>query len=170
MDVIWCVTAVTGAIGINLIASELFAWGPRFSECLMRCAVRRLAPEMQDRMQEEWAGHLQTIPLGLWRIVEAAGFYIASRQINIALRVRERQENPEKNTLQERVSGKFEGRGTLSVNINVVQVGMWKADLLTNYLKYYDKNKDLFQYKDGFKELYSSDEPEPPSKPTPPKR
>jgi hypothetical protein len=27
MDVIWWVGAVAGAIGINLIASELFAWG-----------------------------------------------------------------------------------------------------------------------------------------------
>jgi hypothetical protein len=88
MDVIWWVTAVVGAIAVNLIASELFAWGPRLSEWLMRCAVRRLAPEMQDRMREEWAGHLQTIPPGLWRIVAAAGFYLATHQINVALRVR----------------------------------------------------------------------------------
>jgi hypothetical protein len=27
MDVIWWVTAVVGAIAVNLIASELFAWG-----------------------------------------------------------------------------------------------------------------------------------------------
>jgi hypothetical protein len=88
MDVIWWVTAVVGAIAVNLIASELFAWGPRLSEWLMRCAVRRLAPEMQDRMREEWAGHLQTIPPGLWRIVAAAGFYLAARRINVALRGR----------------------------------------------------------------------------------
>jgi hypothetical protein len=94
MDVIWWATAAVGAIGINLIASELFAWGPRLSEWLMRSAVRRLAPEMQERMQEEWAGHLQTIPPGLWRVVSAAGFYLAARQINVALRVRERPENP----------------------------------------------------------------------------
>jgi hypothetical protein len=39
MDVIWWVGAVAGAIGINLIASELFAWGPRLSEWLMHRAV-----------------------------------------------------------------------------------------------------------------------------------
>jgi hypothetical protein len=87
MDVIWWVTAAVGAIAINLIASELFAWGPRLSEWLMHRAVRRLAPELQDRMQEEWAGHLQMIPPGLWRIVAASGFYLATRQINVALRV-----------------------------------------------------------------------------------
>jgi hypothetical protein len=87
MDVIWWVGAVAGAIGINLIASELFAWGPRLSEWLMHRAVRRLVPELRDRMQEEWAGHLQMIPPGLWRIVAAAGFYLATGQINVALRV-----------------------------------------------------------------------------------
>jgi hypothetical protein len=90
MDVIWWATAVAGGVAINLIASELFAWGPRLSECLMQCAVRRLAPEMQERMQEEWSGHLQTIPPGLWRIVAAAGFYLATHEINVALRIRER--------------------------------------------------------------------------------
>jgi hypothetical protein len=87
MGVIWWVTAAVGAIAVNLIATELFAWGPRLSEWLMRRAVRRLAPEMQNRMQEEWAGHLQMIPPGLWRMVAAAGFYLATRQINVALRV-----------------------------------------------------------------------------------
>jgi len=76
MGVIWWLTALAGAIAINRIASELFAWGPRVSECLMRHAVRRLAPEIQERMQEEWADLLQRIPRGLWRIVEAAGFYL----------------------------------------------------------------------------------------------
>jgi len=88
MDMIWWITAALGAVALNLIASELFAWGPRLSECLMRCAVRRLTSEMQERMKEEWVGHLQTIPPGLWRVVAAAGFYLAAQEINVALRVR----------------------------------------------------------------------------------
>jgi hypothetical protein len=161
MDVIWWITAALGAIALNLIASELFAWGPRLSECLMRHAVRRLAPEMQERMQEEWAGHLQTIPPGLWRVVAAAGFYLATHQINVALRVRERQEEAEENTRQEKVSWKIEG--TLSVG-----VGMGKSALLNAYLSRHFK-----EVKDGKEwdlDLYPYVEPKPPSKPTPPKR
>ena len=100
MDVIWWVATVVGVIAVNLIASELFAWGPRLSEWLMRRAVRRLAPEMQERMHQEWAGLLQTIPPGLWRIVAAAGFYLATPQINVALRVREQEEKLEDKKLQ----------------------------------------------------------------------
>jgi hypothetical protein len=133
MDVIWWVTAAIGAIAGNLIASELFAWGPRLSERLMCGAVRRLAPEMQERLREEWAGHLQTIPPGLWRIVAAAGFYVATHQINIALRVWERQENPEETTLQEKASGKIEGT---ILNVNV---GMTKSAVLNAYVSRYAK-------------------------------
>jgi hypothetical protein len=87
MDLIAFVGAVVGAILINLIASELFAWSPRLSEWLMRCAVQRLVPGMRERMREEWAAHLQTIPPGLSRIVEAAGFLIASLPFSSAARV-----------------------------------------------------------------------------------
>ena len=62
MDMIWWITAALSAVAMNLIANEFFAWGRRLSECLMRRAVRRLKPEMQERMKEEWSGHLQTIP------------------------------------------------------------------------------------------------------------
>jgi hypothetical protein len=161
MGLIWWITAILGAIALNLIASELFAWGPRLSECLMRHAVRRLAPEIQERMQEEWAGHLQTIPPGLWRVVAAEGFYLATHQINVALRVRERQE-AEENTRQEKVSWKIEG--TLSVG-----TGMGKSAHLNAYL-----SRHLKEVKDGKKEwdldLYPYVEPKPPSKPTRPKQ
>jgi len=83
MDVIWCTTTLLGAVIVNLIASELFAWGPRCSEWIMRRAVRRLAPEIRDRMAEEWTGHLHSMPPGLWRIVAGLGFYIAVREINL---------------------------------------------------------------------------------------
>jgi hypothetical protein len=159
MDVIWWVTAVAGAIGINLIASELFAWGPRFSEYVMRRAVRRLAPEMQDRMQEEWTGHLQTIPPGLWRIVAAAGFYLATREINVALRVRERQEK--------QTSGEHIVPAGLSNAL--VPAGLSNAIYLSAY-----QNRHAGDIKEGKQGrvlvLHLHDEPHPPSKPTPPKR
>jgi hypothetical protein len=95
MDVIWWISATLSAVALNVIASELFAWGPRLSEVLMRCAVRRLTPEMQERMQEEWAGHLHTIPPGLWRIVAATGFYLAAHELNVTPRVRDNVEQGE---------------------------------------------------------------------------
>jgi hypothetical protein len=64
MDLIAFLGAIAGGILINLTASELFAWGPRLSELLLHRAVQRLAPEMQDRMHEEWTGHLSAIPPG----------------------------------------------------------------------------------------------------------
>jgi hypothetical protein len=88
MDVIWWITAVLGAVIVNLIASELFTWGPRCSEWITRRAVRRLAPEIRGRMAEEWTGHLHSMPPGLWRIVAGFGFYIAVREINLAWGVR----------------------------------------------------------------------------------
>ena len=45
MDLIgWLVAVIGGIVVLNLIASELFAWGPKLSEWLMRHAVQTLAP------------------------------------------------------------------------------------------------------------------------------
>jgi hypothetical protein len=86
MDVIAFAGAVIAGILTHLIASELFVWMPRLSERLMRCAVRLAPGPMQERMQEEWEGHLQAIPPGLWRIVTATGFLIASLRFSLAAR------------------------------------------------------------------------------------
>jgi hypothetical protein len=87
MDLIGWLAAIVGGIIVNLIASELFAWGPKLSERLMQRAVRNLPPEVQDRMREEWASHLAEIPAGLWRILAASGFLLAANKINLALRI-----------------------------------------------------------------------------------
>jgi hypothetical protein len=152
MDVIWWVTAAVGAIAINLIASELFAWGPRLSDWLMHRAVRRLAPEMQERMQEEWAGHLQTIPPGLWRVVAAAGFYLGTRQINVALRVLAQQEKASRNIY------------VIDIPVGVGMVGA---------MYYLGRSKAVLLRQDYVQTAHrfrSHHEPEPPSKPTPPKQ
>jgi len=90
MGLIAFLGAIAGGILVNLIASELFAWGPQLSEFLLHRAVRRLATEMQERMHEEWTAHLQAIPPGLCRIAAAAGFALATHQINVALPARKR--------------------------------------------------------------------------------
>jgi hypothetical protein len=175
MDVIWWVAAGLGAIAVNLIASELFAWGPRLSEWLLRRAVRRLAPEMQERMHHEWAGLLQTIPPGLWRIVEAAGFSLATRQINLALSLRERQEKAEEKTPWEKIRENIEGNEATAFDVDIkFSVGMGKSALMSKYLKDYIKAGKKHRLKEGnkvlFIGLYPGDEPEPASNPTPPKR
>jgi hypothetical protein len=168
MDVIWWVATVVGVIAVNLIASELFAWGPRLSEWLMRRAVRRLAPEMQERMHQEWAGLLQTIPPGLWRIVEAAGFSLATRQINVALRVRERQEKPEEKTVWEEVSEKIERTEGTAFDVDIkFSVGMGKSAMISKYLNDYVKVWMEDRFKEGNKArvigLYPGNELESPS-------
>jgi hypothetical protein len=92
MDMIWWVSAAVGSVILNLIASELFGWSPHIAEWLVRCAARRLVLGMQERMIEEWHAHLQAIPGGLSKIMAAVGFLAATRQINVALKVRERRE------------------------------------------------------------------------------
>src|SRR4051794_39607551 len=99
MDIIWWLSAAIGGIVLNLIASELFAWGPRLSEWLMQRAVRRLAPAIRERMHEEWSGHLQSIPAGFWRIIAAVGFMLATSQINIALQMKNNEGMRQKNLL-----------------------------------------------------------------------
>jgi hypothetical protein len=83
MGLIEWIGAILGGIAINLVASELFAWGPRFSEWLTHWAVRRLPVEMQERMQEEWAGHLNALhPLS--RSFAAIGFVLAANRIKVS--------------------------------------------------------------------------------------
>jgi hypothetical protein len=69
----------------------------------------------------------------LWRIAAAAGFYLATRQINVALRVWERQEKPDGEMLHEKVSGKTEGP---ILNVNV---GMTKSAVLNAFVSRYAK-------------------------------
>jgi hypothetical protein len=83
MGLIEWIGAILGGIAINLIASELFAWGPRFSNWLTRWAVRRLPIAMQGRLGEEWADHLDALhPLS--RTLAAIGFALAACRIRVS--------------------------------------------------------------------------------------
>lgn len=96
MGLIEWIGAILGGIAVNLIASELFAWGPKFSEWLTRWAVWRLPIEMQERLREEWSAHLDALhPLS--RTLAAIGFVLAAYRVGVsfdqeargALRLRE---------------------------------------------------------------------------------
>ena len=83
MGLIEWIGAILGGIAINLIANELFAWGPRFSEWLTRWAVWRLPVEIQQRLREEWSAHLDALhPLS--RTLAAIGFVLAAHRVRVS--------------------------------------------------------------------------------------
>lgn len=83
MGLIEWIGAILGGIAINLIANELFAWGPRFSEWLTRWAVWRLPVEMQERLREEWSAHLDALhPVS--RTLAAIGFVLAAYRVKVS--------------------------------------------------------------------------------------
>jgi hypothetical protein len=66
------------AIVCGILANELFAWGPRLSDLLLKIAVNRMSPRLQERMREEWRGHLDALPGGLSKLSAAAGFLLST--------------------------------------------------------------------------------------------
>jgi hypothetical protein len=66
------------AIVCGVLANELFAWGPRLSDLLMKIAVDRMSPKLQERMREEWQAHLDALPGGLSKLSAAAGFLLST--------------------------------------------------------------------------------------------
>jgi hypothetical protein len=61
-----------GAVIDNVIASEVFAWMPRWAERLLQRALRKLPVSLQERMREEWLRELQHIPGNVWKLKFAA--------------------------------------------------------------------------------------------------
>jgi hypothetical protein len=66
------------AIVCGVLANELFAWGPCLSDLLLKIAVNRMAPRLQERMREEWRAHLDVLPGGLSKLSAAAGFLLST--------------------------------------------------------------------------------------------
>jgi hypothetical protein len=42
------------AIVCGILANELFAWGPRLSDLLLKIAVNRMSLKLRERMRGEW--------------------------------------------------------------------------------------------------------------------
>jgi hypothetical protein len=66
------------AIVCGILANELFAWGPRLSDLLLKIAVNRMSLKLRDRMREEWQAHLNALPGGLSKLSAAAGFLLST--------------------------------------------------------------------------------------------
>jgi len=65
-----------GAILVNLIASDLFEWGRRWAELLVRYASTRWPPEVRERLLEEWLAELDHTPGMFWRIKFAVSLVV----------------------------------------------------------------------------------------------
>ena len=79
---------VIGAAISLLLANEFKEWAPRFTEWLVRHAIRALPEERKARYGEEWRSHLCEIPGPLSKVVTALGFTLAARRFSSKNRFR----------------------------------------------------------------------------------
>ena len=105
------------AIVCGILANELFAWGPRLSDLLLKIAVNRMSPKIRERMREEWQAHLGALPAALSKLSAAAGFLFSTfwgfrRYREEKRRSRLRSGLPSKSLLRSAKSGS--GYSTLS--------------------------------------------------------
>ena len=63
---------------LGVLATELVSWSPIWAAWLVVAAVRRLPPEMRERMSEEWQGHVDRTPGALGKLYVAQGFMRAA--------------------------------------------------------------------------------------------
>lgn len=62
-------------------ADEAKAWMPRLTDLLIEAAARRLPDGDRERYREEWRSHVLEVPGDVSKLVAAAGFIVAARQI-----------------------------------------------------------------------------------------
>ena len=69
----------------------------RLSDLLLKIAVDRMSPKLQERMREEWQAHLDALPGGISKLSASAGFFLSTfwgfrryRQDEIPIEIEER--------------------------------------------------------------------------------
>lgn len=62
-----------GLLG-NLVATEISEWLPRLSFCILKHSVRKVPPELSERLSEEWHAVLIDTPGGFSKVKCAIGF------------------------------------------------------------------------------------------------
>lgn len=76
-----------GAIVMNLIASDLFEWGRRWAEMLVRYAATRWPPALRERVLEEWLAELDHMPGMIWRVRFAVSIVVSRPPRSLTPRV-----------------------------------------------------------------------------------
>jgi hypothetical protein len=79
-------TAVAGillAAIASQLASEFRDWTPHWTDWLVDRAARRLPPDLQERMAEEWREFVSDTPGHLAKLGRAAGLSLAARRVSL---------------------------------------------------------------------------------------
>jgi hypothetical protein len=71
---------ITATLSI-VVANDITVWVPLIVEYLIRRAIKNLPREIQDRLDEEWHGHIAEIPGNLGKLCIAVGFVVASNRV-----------------------------------------------------------------------------------------
>jgi hypothetical protein len=63
-----------GLLG-NLLAAEIGEWLPRLSFCILKYSLKKIPPELSERLSEEWHAVLIDTPGGFSKVKCAIGFF-----------------------------------------------------------------------------------------------
>jgi hypothetical protein len=74
------------AAGARILADEIKAWIPWFTERFLKIAIRRLPEHQHDRFREEWRSHINEVPGEVGKLIDALGFIVAAKRISVGLR------------------------------------------------------------------------------------
>lgn len=69
-----------GLLG-NLLAAEIGEWLPRLSFCILKYSLKKVPPELSERLSEEWHAVLIDTPGGFSKVKCALGFLLAFPRI-----------------------------------------------------------------------------------------
>lgn len=84
---------LVGLLG-NLLAGELAAWGPRLADKIISYSVRKLPPELEARMLEEWRALLADTPGDFAKVMTAISLFLSRNRIRDELQVERPRVSP----------------------------------------------------------------------------
>jgi hypothetical protein len=75
------VLSILGAALSGIFAKEIEAWSPSIIRGLIKLAVGELPEKLRERFSEEWQGYVNDVPGVIGKVIEAAHFLLAARQM-----------------------------------------------------------------------------------------
>lgn len=75
------IKTIFAGVVVVVLAAEILAWLPRLTECILRCAVRRLPEGLRDRYEEEWRADINDRPGMLSNFISACGLLVAGSRL-----------------------------------------------------------------------------------------
>src|SRR4051794_5397418 len=68
----------------SIVAAEALMWAPAIAGCLSRKAASLAPVELRERLEEEWAAHIEQIPGGLGKLLLVGGLVVAAIRLRAA--------------------------------------------------------------------------------------